>query len=459
MDLVINMNKSYWQKTTQRKKEKSIQQDLKADIVIIGGGLAGVSLAYQFKDTNLKVIVLEKDQLGSHTSGHTTAKVTVLHDLIYKKIVDHYDIHQAYLYYKSNEQALQEITDIIEKEKIDCDYQENTSFIYTDDPQYVKDIKQQQAIFQSLRVPYIEDKKYLASIGLEHQAIFHPLKYLYALVDICQKHDIDFYENSEVVHIQRKEESFLLKVNEHQIECQYLIHATRYPFIKKGLYFMKLFQEREFIDLKHFKKDNNSYLCVDSIYSYRPTQQHSLEIKKDASDWYAQDSIPLRGIPYIGKLNRYDEEYIVYGFQKWGMTLSQVSAKLIADLILERDNPYEELYSCQYFSISCAKEYIPKIMNNVKRGYLSHRYQTVPLKSLEKNQGGLVKENHSIYAVYCDDKGKYHYFSPYCPHLKCVIQFNEKTQTWDCPCHQSVYDAYGNVIEGPSLYSLPIKKD
>lgn len=456
---VIKMNQSYWQKTTKKTIEKTVQTDISTDIVIIGGGLSGVALAYQLKDSPYQVIVLDKDEMGSHTSGHTTAKITVLHDTLYQQITEHYDIHQAYLYYKSNQQALEDIENIIQKENIDCDYRHNESYIYTDDPKYCKDIQKEREILQSLRVKTIKDSQHLESLGLENQAMFHPLKYLYGLIDICQKHNIQFYEHSEVTYIDRKDEGFLLDVNGHHIQCRYLVHATRYPFIKKGLYFLKLFQEKEYIDCVDQQDEQASLLCIDQTYSYRPVlKDHSLLITRDSKDWFAQDSIPLRGIPYIGRLNRYRNEFVIYGFQKWGMTLSQVAARLVSDLILEKDNPYEELYSCHYFSVSFAKKYQEKMWKNTKKGMITNRFQNQPLVILEKQDGIVTKVNGQLTAVYKDKKGKLHYFSPYCPHLKCVVEFCKKDQTWSCPCHQSVFDAYGKQIEGPSLYSLKKKQ-
>lgn len=428
---------------------------MSVDIVIIGGGLAGVSLAYQLKDTPYRIIVLEKDAIGSHTSGHTTAKLTLLHGLIYQQMAKHYDIHQAYLYYQSNYRALKEIQNIIKRERISCDYQENNSYIYTDDPQYVKKIQQEKEIFQSLRVETIDDQVHLASLGLQHQAVFHPLKYLFALMRRCQKAGVEFYEQSQVIHIERKKQSFMLKVNNHHIQCQYLIHATRYPFIKKGMYFMKLFQQREYVDYIEEQQGQDSYLCVDSIQSYRPLKDnHALRIHRDAKDWYTQDSIPLRGVPYIGRIHKYSQEFVIYGFQKWGMTLSQVAAKLIADLILERDNPYEDLYACHYFSVSSSQQYTHKIISHLKKGYWSQRFHTRSIQSLDIKDGSIVKIDGHLKAVYKDSQENLYYFSPYCPHLKGLVHFDKKSQTWMCPCHQSVYDAYGRLIEGPSLFSL-----
>lgn len=448
------MNVSYWQKTSKKKSYPSLEQDISTDVLIIGGGLSGIALAYYLKDTGYSITVIDQDELGCHTSGHTTAKITFLHDVIYQDIVKYYDIHYANLYYQSNLKALNEIKDIIKKENISCDFEENTSYIYTDDPQYIKTIQKEKEIFQTLKIDYIEDEQHLSSIGIENQAIFHPLKYLYALIQICQKSGVQFYEHSQAKHIIRQHHQYNVQVNQSHIQCQYLVHATRYPFIKKGFYFAKLFQKREYINYQDTYQNHHSYLCIDQIYSYRPVKAHSLLIDPQTSQWFAQDSVPIRGIPYIGRLTKYENEFIIYGFQTWGMTLSHVAGQLIADLIQDKDNPYEELYSCHYFSMAHAKKYINRIIKNNEKGYLQQRFRTKKITDIKKGEGAIVKKDHHLYAVYCDENGEYHYFSPYCPHLKCLIHFNKKSQTWDCPCHQSVYDVYGHCIEGPSLSSL-----
>lgn len=453
------MNQSYWQKTAHKQAESAIQDNLSTDIVIIGGGLSGVALAYQLKDSPYKVIVIEKDELGSHTSGHTTAKITTLHGILYQKITKHYDIHQAYLYYKSNNQALSEIKEIIKNENIDCDYKENSAYIYTDDPTYAPIIKKEEDILKSLRVETIKDDQHLESLGMEHQAIFHPLKYLYTLVDICKKSGVTFYEHSEITHIERNEDNFIVDVNGHKVESRYLVHATRYPFIRKNIYFLKLFQMKEYVDCRDEYLDNSSYLCVDQTKSQRPLElKKSIVIDRDSHEWFAQDSIPLRGIPYIGRLKRDSNEFIIYGFQKWGMTLSQVAARLISDLILEKDNSYEGLYNCHYFSMSFMKEYQSSVYKNTKKGMITNRFRNGSIHSIDCCDGKVLKVNGKLTAVYKDEQGELHYLSPYCPHLKCVVEFHKKDQTWTCPCHQSVYDAYGKLIEGPSLFDLKEKE-
>ena len=453
----INMNQSYWQKTSSIQRCASIQDDMDTDIVIIGAGMAGVSLAYQLKDLSYRVIVVDKDQIASHTSGHTTAKLTVLHGKIYPLLKKHYNIHYAHLYFRSQEEALNTIKDIIRKEDIACDFQENDAYVYTDDSQYVSMIQELEYILKSFHVEVVKDSQHLASVGLKHQAVFHPLKYMYGLIDKCQKDGIVFYEKSMVESIERKKDGFILKVNHHKIRSRYVIHATRYPFIKKGIYFAKLFQTKENVDLRN-KEENQSLLCIDHTDSYRPVQDKGIYIDMASQEWYALDSVPLRGVPYIGEIKPGSQEYVIYGFQKWGMTLSQVAAKLIKDLILQQENPYKSLYSCQYFSLSFAKEYQKKIMNSYYKGFIYPRFHYKKVNQIQNGEGAIVRENGKLKAVYKDENGKCHVFSPYCPHLKCIIEFDQKDKIWLCPCHQSTYDAYGHLIDGPSLHSLKKKE-
>lgn len=456
--LVKNMNQSIWQKTAQKRKADPLKKDIHVDVLIIGGGLSGTMTAYYLRNSGLDIAVVEKDHIGSHTTGHTTAKITILHGLIYQQLAHHYSDEHAYQYYLSNKEALNDIKNIIRNEQINCDYQENTSFLYTNQQRNIPKLKKEKELLQSFGERVIETSDHLYTIGIPHQAVFHPLKYLYQIVDICQKHHIHFYEESKATAITRYRDHYQVNVNGHFITCRYLVHATRYPFIKKGFYFLKLFQSREYVDLVSSFPGKNSFLSADQPISYRPVNHdHALIIDQFTHDWFAQDSIPLRGIPYIGKYK--NQEYMIYGFQKWGMTLSHVAGKLISDLILENHNPYKPLYYCHYFSISHSRLYLGKILSNTFKGYILQRYQTGKLHHLRAKEGAIIKLHHHLYAIYKDKNSHYHVFSPYCPHLKCLIHFNQKNQTWDCPCHQSIYDAYGHLLEGPSLSSLKIVND
>lgn len=451
--MVMIMNESIWQKNNSHPQFQELNHDLNVDVLIIGGGLSGTMVSYYLKNSGYRIAVVEKNTFGSHSTGHSTAKISILHDLILQQIAQSYGLEQAYLYYLSNKEALKDIENIISREKIQCDFKKNTAYLYTDNVRMLSTLKKEKNLLLSFGEKIIEKKDHLMTIGIDNQATFDPMKYLYQIIHICLNHKINFYENAQATSIHRFHDYYKVTVNNHTVTCRYLIHATRYPFIKKGFYFLKLFQTRCYVDLNCQQNGTDSYLSVDSPNSYRPVgDHHCLIINDQSQQWFAQDSIALRGIPYIGQYK--NNEYIIYGFQKWGMTLSHVAGKLIKDLILKKHNPYKQLYYCHYFSISYSKHYFAKLLKNTFQGYIFQRYITKNINDLNTNDGAIIKIKHHLYAVYKDSHGKLYAFSPYCPHLKCLIQFNHKSQTWDCPCHQSVFNAFGQLIEGPSLQSL-----
>lgn len=457
------MNESYWQKTAYKEKYPTIDQNKNVDIVIIGGGLTGISLAYRLRKAMFSVVVLEKDEIGSKTSGHTTAKVTYLHDLIYQILDHYYGYPYAKMFYESNKEALEEIEDIINKENIHCDYKKNENVLYTLEEANVDKMKKEKEILESFGVNVKDNviKDALYSISVDKQGIFHPLKYLYSLAAICQKDGIQIYEHSKVEKVSKYHDYFHIDVNHHKIQCDYVVHATRYPFVYRGLYFMKLMQQREYVRYGISKNiDGRSLLCIDNpSVSERPIEKGKLIIGKNdvlhPIEWFAQDSEAIRVIPYIGKFNHYDE-YMAFGYRKWGMTLSHVASKLISDQILGIENQYTKLYSFHHHSIPLITKQFPLLLKDVKKGMIDNHFPK-EIDHLKKNEGAVIKKDHQLIAVYKDENNKCHYFSPYCPHLKCIIQFNAKTKTWDCPCHGSTYDSYGNLMLGPSLYDLKKK--
>ncbi|WP_455682486.1 FAD-dependent oxidoreductase [Thomasclavelia sp.] len=451
-------NESYWQKTVKLPSYPSIKQDSSYDIVIVGGGMSGITLAYRLNDSNLKVALIESDTLASKTTGHTTAKVSYLHDVLYTDISEAYNKSTAKEYFDSNYEAFHEIKKIIESNQIECDFKENIAYIEAEDNQNREKIGKQIKLFKSWGLDVIEnnDGKH-TFMGLHNQAIFHPLKYLNELLKKCNK--IDIYEHSLVKEKQSRENKVYLKVNGSKICTKKVIWMTRYPpNLQKG-YFFKILQEKEHVIYKEGKIIDNSYLNITTNYSKRPIEESAiLEIKQKFSKnylyWYAQDSVPLRKIPYIGKIN--DNEFVAYGYNKWGMTLSHVASKLIYDLLIFGDNKYASLYSPGYGRYLSSKDDIVKLVKNNYHGMIKNRILATKELKLKCNQGKVIRYQGRLVAIYKDSQKRFFYFSPYCPHLKCVIEFNEKDQTWNCPCHGSIFDCYGHLVSGPS--TKPLKR-
>ncbi len=447
------MNNSYWQKNIEGKSYKSVDEDKIVDVLIIGGGLTGIGIAYQLRESPLNITVIEQDTLGSHTSGHTTAKVTTLHGLKYQELTDYYSIHEANLYYQSNQKAFEEIKEIIETNEFDCDYKINDAIVYTNDIDRAPYLDKERDILTQLRVPVSEDKQYLSSVVMKDQAIFHPLKYLYNLAHKAECRGVHIFEHSQARSISKDGYDYVVKVNDHEIRCRYLVHATRFPAFKTGLFFLKLCQEREFLNTMKTKEGDNSLFSYSGQKSYRPLPEGALEITAESDEWFAQDTLPLRGIPYIGEVTTDSHEYVAFGYSKWGMTMSQVASRLISDLILDKDNPYEEFYSVNYFNGTHALRFKDRVLKNNLKGFIKSRIKFDEVE-LDLQEGAVMRKDGKLVAIYKDVSGEEHYLSPYCPHLRGIIEFDKQHQLWICPCHQSVFNPYGVKLEGPSLDNL-----
>lgn len=450
-------NESYWQKTVKLPQYPSVLQSDYYDIVIIGGGLSGVSLAYRLNNTKLKVALLESDTIGSKTSGHTTAKVTYLHGSVYDEINKAYGQGKAKQYLESNYEAFQEIKEIIKRHHIDCDFMENDSYIGANDQANAKKIASQIGMFKAWGFKVLENKLkgYQISMGLKDQAIFHPLKYLNGLLKHCDQ--IDIFEHSLVTGSVHEEGLVVLDVNDVKIKAKQVIWMTRYPpNLQKG-YFFRILQEKEHVVYVSNNSDSSSILDLSTSFSKRYLDQsHVLMIKKiDSKDqfyWYGQDGVPLRKIPYIGKIN--EQEYVGYAYNKWGMTLSHVASRLIYDLLINGDSKYTSLYDPSYGNYLKSGSDFVKLVKNNYHGMIKNRLVSSKKLRLRCNQGKVIRYHGRLLAVYKDRHERVFYFSPYCPHLKCVVEFNEIDNTWNCPCHGSIFDCYGHLVSGPSTKDL-----
>lgn len=450
-------NESYWQHTVKLPSYPQIDKDSEYDIVIVGGGLSGISLAYRLNKSNLRVALLESDTLGSKTTGHTTAKVTYLHGAIYGDIYQTYGRTKVKQYFESNYEAYQEIKKIIVQEKIDCDFNENIAYIGANDPANIKKLTCQIRLFKSWGLEVLENqlKDYQVSMGLKNQAIFHPLKYIAGLLAKCEH--IDIFEHSLVTGSIHQDGLVCLDVNNVKVRAKQVVWMTRYPPNLQHGYFFRIIQEKEHVIYQKAQSDRNSILDLTTNFSKRYLDdQHILMIKriddKDQTYWYAQDGKPLRKIPYIGKMN--EQEYVAYAYNKWGMTLSHVASKLIYDLIINGESKYMDLYRPNYGKYLKSGSDIMKLVKNNYHGMIKNRFVSSKNLKLNRQQGKVIRHHGRLIAVYKDKNGRIFYFSPYCPHLKCIVQYNEIDNIWHCPCHGSIYNCYGKLINGPATKCL-----
>lgn len=493
------MKKSYWIETTRRPEFKKLEKDTEVDVCIIGAGITGISTAYMLLNKNLKICLIDKGEICSGVTENTTAKITSQHGLIYDYLTKTFGKEYAQKYFESNEEAIQGIKEIIKQENIECDFENAENYVYTCKEEYIQTIKDEVDAVKQIggNVEFIENTKLpfnvIAGIKLKNQAKFHPLKYLYGLIKVLEKNNIDIFTNSRVVEIKKKSEVYNVNIeNGNTITAKYVVMATHYP-IKNfpGMHFLKMYQDRSYaIAIKpnqkfpkemyisaespvaSFRPINDELLIiggaehktgensVDLDISYAQLESYAKEIYPNAEvkyRWATQDCVSIDKVPYIGDFsNLMPNIYVATGYKKWGMTTSYVAAKIISDKIMKEHNEYGEIYKATRFApVGNYKEF----GNILKQTVYSLAINKIKIPEtafgeIEKKSGGVVEYKGKKIGVYKNENGETFVVEPYCAHLGCELSWNNLEKTWDCPCHGSRYTYEGKVITEPTVKDL-----
>lgn len=467
---ILENNISIWQKEREtNRKFRTLDMDIKTDVCIIGGGITGISLAYYLSKEGKKVTILEKDRICSKTSGGTTGKITSQHHLFYDYLIHSQNKDFAKKYWKANEEAIQNIENIIKEENIDCDFEKRSAFVWTKDLGKLPMIKAEVDSVKSLGVKakFTDEIEVLGkiegAIEFENQAQFHPVKYVDGLAKCILENGGEIFENTKAVEYEKDKNGFIVTAEangkQRKISAETVAVCTRYPiFNVPGFYFIKMYQELEYaiavktdialkgmyvscevptISFRDYEEKGEKYILIvgNGHKTGEKTENNGFEVLEDFAKtyfpgkeivyrWNAEDTIGLDKIPYIGEYSEVRENmYVATGFKKWGMTSSNVAANLIADKMMGRKNPYEEIFDSTRLEAIKNREEMKNMLKEVG--------QSVILPRLK------------------GEKGK-----KYCAHLGCEVSWNEVTQTWDCPCHGSRYEQNGKLIEGPSVHDL-----
>ena len=447
--------KSYWiEENKEKENYKTLKKDIETDICIIGGGITGLSIAYYLNQYKIKNVILEKDEIGNRATGGSTAKITSQHGLFYKYLIDSEGEEFAKKYYEANEKAISNIEKIIKDENIECEFERESSYVFTqsiDDVQKIKDeVEAVKRIGGNARLVEAHEikvpLKIQTAIEFPNQAQFNPYKYVKSLAKICSKRNTDIYENSKVVDLEDIDNRYIITLdNGNTVKAKYVVIATKYG-------------EKRLLLVAGFDHKTGAKIDLQDSYNYLEKVAKSMYPKCEVLyRWNTEDTIPLDKIPYIGEFsNLMPRVYVATGYKKWGMTSSNVAANIIVDKIMGNENEYEEIFKATRME---PIKNIKEVGNIVKESVYSlvlHKLE-IPKETLEqiqKDHGKVVEIEGKKVGVYKDSQGNLFKVRPICMHLGCELNWNNLDKTWDCPCHGSRYTYKGELIYGPSVKNL-----
>ena len=475
--------KSVWSESCKFRKREALNKDIKTDVLVIGAGIAGILTAYMLKQKGREVVVIDAAEIASGNTKNTTAKITSQHDLIYSKLISEFGEEKARQYAKANELAIKKYKEIIEYKRIECDFEEKPAYVYSlnevdvlkEEVEAAKNLGIDAEFVQEANLPF----KINGALKFNNQAQFNPLKFLKGI-----SNELVIYENTRALEIKEN----LVVTSGGNITANNIVVATHYPIMNApGYYFMKMHQERSYVlALENTSEIDGIYIDLNKEgYSFRTYNNLLLlggishktgeneeggsydELRKVAKKlypkakekyyWSAQDCMTIDGIPYIG---RYSSEtpniYVATGFNKWGMTSSMVSAMIISDMILEKENDFSEIFSPRRFDLSLSINNIANDLIETAKNFIAQKV-SIPSSEIEhiKNgHGGIIEYNGEKVGIYKNKEGKEFFVSTKCTHLGCQLSWNADELTWDCPCHGSRFDYKGRLIGSPATKDL-----
>ncbi|QVK17046.1 FAD-dependent oxidoreductase [Mycoplasmatota bacterium] len=494
------MHHSLWLDQSKLKRFPTLKNDLETDVLVIGGGITGITTALLLVEEGYNVSVVDKNKLLYGTTGHTTAKVTIQHGLIYHNLIKKLGIDKSQLYVDSNQKALELIKYNIKSLDIFCDFEDVPSYVYTQREDKIKLIEKEFEAVQRLKIDsFITDELTLpfeikGAIGFKNQGHFNITKYLQDLVEAFTQNDDSYiFEQSKVIKV--KEDNNMCHTyldSGIKIKSRHVVLASHYPCNDTyNLYFTKLEPTTSYVIAAkyHAKFDNADYINIEKPIRSIRTQQvdndnliliggeshqtGNLENKRSHFDnletfgkeyfnieeplykWSNQDYKTFDNLPYIGRLNKKSPHIIVAtGFKKWGMTTSHVAAMLARDLITNKKTDYEDLYDPRRFSDKLNCQYFRYNLKSAKN-FIKDRLKKTPKDfNVEVGKGKIVSYKGKKYGVYKNENEELFIVDATCPHLKCILTFNNDQKTYDCPCHGSRFTFKGKYIDGPSIKDL-----
>lgn len=474
---------SIWTKECDMERREPLKKDIKANVAIIGAGMAGILTACLLKQKGIESVILEANEIASGQTKNTTAKITSQHGFNYDTLIQKFGKEKASLYAMANEEAIGWYERMIKELNISCHFERLPAYLYT--TKDVEKIEKEtaaarkcgiQADFTSnTSLPFTVK----AAVKFPNQAQFNPLEFIKEIVK-----PLNIYEHTLVEGV----EDGVVITKGGKVQADAIVMASHYPFINSpGYYFLRMHQERSYaLALKNVPKLDGMYKDESqSGYSFRNYKDMIIfgggthrtgenneggkydSLRKTAREYYpdseevccwsAQDCHSVDGIPYIGLYSATTPNmYVATGFKKWGMTGSMVAAMILSDKIAQVKNPYEELYNPQRFTVTASMAGLLNETGHAVKGLILKRFEVpdTKLQEVPEGHGAIIEHEGEKIGVYKEKGGLVHMVSVKCTHLGCELGWNPDELVWECPCHGSRFDYKGVLIDNPALEDI-----
>jgi glycine/D-amino acid oxidase-like deaminating enzyme/nitrite reductase/ring-hydroxylating ferredoxin subunit len=492
-------NTSLWQETSKIAHQIHLQE--KADVIIVGGGITGITTGLLLQKAGIRCMILEAKNLGFGTTGGTTAHLNTLLDTPYSTMIKDFGVDHANLVARGAEEALMHIHTNIERYHIECGYEVCKGFLFAQNESQDEELQKIFEACKTVGLPVSEEYNlpvpidFTRAISVEGQSKFHPLMYIFRLADEFVRLGGIILENTRVTGVEEEAAALKVETGDHLFLCDKLIYATHVPpginlihlrYIPLRSYALavtlKMGEEYprhlayDLYDPYHYYRtqtiDGTNYLIVggedhktgDHLNTEVPfafLEAHVrkyFKVDKVTHRWSSQFYETTDGLPYIGVLPGNSNRFLVAtGFGGNGMTYGTLSALILKSILLEEDNPLISLFSPSRIKpIAGFKSFVEHntgVLKEVLSKFFS-KESPFDFADLAPTEGKVMEWEGQKVGVFKDEIGTLHAVDAGCSHMGCTVSWNQTEKSWDCPCHGTRYSVKGTVLNGPSDRNL-----
>lgn len=502
-------NLSYWLESVKPLEFQTLSQSIETDILVVGGGISGLTTAYLLQKERRNVTLVEDGFIGSGESGRTTAHLTCALDDRYFEIENAFGEDDARKAAQSHTNAIDFIESVIRQENIDCGFERVDGYLFIHPSDTKENLQKEFEATQrvGLRTQWLNNVPHLSSengpcIRFPNQGQFHIMRYLHGLAKTFVKMGGTIYTKTRARHINEKG----AECNGHEVRASQIVVATNTPVNDFVTIHTKQFPYRTYVigatvpkgSLPHalwWDSGDQDSKWITAPYHYIRLQ--TLDEKSDllivggedhktgqADDegipeeerynalvewtekrfpimkeivycWSGQVMEPVDYMAFIGKNPGDENVYIITGDSGNGMTHGTLGGIIVSDLIQGKENKWATLYSPKRVPLKTPGTYLSEVFNMAKQyGDFLKSGDIKELNELPAGEGAILSKGLQKLAVYKDEQGSVRAFSAVCPHLGCVVQWNGEEKSFDCPCHGSRFTTSGDVINGPATTGL-----
>lgn len=481
-----------------------LEEDLQADVCVVGGGISGMTTAYLLAREGRSVIVLDDGPLGSGETGRTTAHLSNAFDDRYYEAERLFGEHGSRLIAESHTAAIDKIEEIVRDEQIDCDFERVDGYLFVP-PDCSKDILERE--IAAARRAGLHDVEWVnrapindfdtgRCLRFPRQAQFDPLKYLEGLARGTQQRRGRIYSRTHVDEIKNGKPACVTTSNGRMVTAAAVVVATNAAindtiilstreskyrsyvigaYVPRGSVTKALFWDTldpyHYVRIQSGRRDNDDDILIvggedapvgehddgDERFAelWRWTRKRFPMIGRIEFCWSGHIVEPTDTVAFIGFMPGEENVFVVTGDSGQGMTHGTIAGLLLTDLIHGRKNRWTDLYNPSRLASVFTTDFLTENLK-VTAHYTDWLTggEVSSTEEIELDEGYIVRRGLTKIAAYRDDRGVIHERQAICTHLGCVVAWNSTEQSWDCPCHGSRFDKMGHVINGPANSDL-----